>query len=74
MQLRNELNKIKRVWIAINENVLGIKSISESLASIDVEINDGRTTGGIFVLGPHYKSIMIVIVTRENATIFEDLV
>ena len=59
----------------IGDFALTIKSICESLASIDVAVDD-EDWGEVWLCGlrPQYKSFKISILTRENAPTFDDLV
>ena len=75
IQLKNELNTVERKNMSINDYTLKIKSICESLASINVTVDDDdKIEVCLRGLGPQYKSFAMSIQTRENMPSFADLV
>ena len=53
LQLKSELNNIKRNNISINDYSLNIKSIVEALGSIKVTIDDDDLVGACLTRGVH---------------------
>ena len=75
LQLKSELNNIKRNNISINDYSLNIKSIVEALGSIKVTIDDDDLVGACLDgLGDQYKQFRISINTRENIPCFTDFI
>ena len=75
IQLKNELNTVERKNMSVNDYTLKIKSICESLASINVTVDDDdKIEVCLRGLGPQYKSFATSIQTRENMPSFADLV
>ena len=75
LQLKSELNNIKRNNLSINDYSLKIKSIVEALGSIKVTIDDDDLVGSCLDgLGEEYKQFMTSINTRENIPFFTDLI
>ena len=75
IQLKNELNTVERKNMSVNNYTLKIKSICESLASINVTVDDDdKIEVCLHGLGPQYKSFATSIRTRENMPSFVDLV
>ena len=67
LQLKNELNTVKKENLSINDYTLKIKSICESLASIGVTIeDDDKVEVCLRGLTPAYKQFKTSIQTREN--------
>ena len=61
--------------MSVNDYTLKIKSICESLASINVTVDDDdKIEVCLRGLGPQYKSFATSIQTRENMPSFADLV
>ena len=57
IQLKNELNIVERKNMSVNDYTLKIKSICESLASINVIVDDDdKIEVCLRGLGPQYKS------------------
>ena len=57
IQLKNELNTVERKNMSVNDYTLKIKSICESLASINVMVDDDdKIEVCLCGLGPQYKS------------------
>ena len=57
IQLKNELNTVERKNMYVNDYTLKIKSICESLASINVMVDDdNKIEVCLHGLGPQYKS------------------
>ena len=62
IQLKNELNIVERKNMSVNDYTLKIKSICESLASINVtEDDDDNIEVCLCGLGPQYKSFVTSI-------------
>ncbi|MCO5612597.1 hypothetical protein L7F22_066865 [Adiantum nelumboides] len=75
IQLKNELNTIKKQNLLINDYTLKIKGIAESLASIGVQVeDDDKVEICLHGLMPAYKHFKMSIQTRENISCFPDLV
>ncbi|MCO5554111.1 hypothetical protein L7F22_007637 [Adiantum nelumboides] len=75
IQLKNELNTVKKETISINDYTLKIKGIVESLASISVQVeDDDKVEVCLHGLTPVYKQFKTSIQTRENIPCFADLV
>ena len=72
LQLKPELNTLEKGKMFVNEYALKIKSICESLASINVKIeDDDKVEICLRGLGPQYKSFKTSILTIPS---FPDLV
>ena len=57
IQLKNELHTVKKKNMSISDYTLKIKSICESLASINVAVDDyDKVEVCLHCLGPQYKS------------------
>ncbi|MCO5596436.1 hypothetical protein L7F22_050499 [Adiantum nelumboides] len=75
IQLKNELNTVKKENLSINEYTLKIKRIVESLASIGVQVeDDDKVEVCLHGLTFAYKQFKTSIQTRENIPCFADLV
>ncbi|MCO5557165.1 hypothetical protein L7F22_010724 [Adiantum nelumboides] len=75
IQLKNELNTVKKENLSINDYTLKIKGIVESLASISVQVeDDDKVEVCLRGLTPAYKQFKTSIQTRENIPCFADLV
>ncbi|MCO5551964.1 hypothetical protein L7F22_005471 [Adiantum nelumboides] len=75
IQLKNELNTVKKENLSINDYTLKIKGIVESLASIGVQVeDDDKVEVCLCGLTPAYKQFKTSIQTRENIPYFADLV
>ena len=75
LQLKNDLNTVKKESLSINDYTLKIKSICESLASIGVTIgDDDKVEVCLHGLMPAYKQFKTSIQTQENICNFVDLV
>ena len=62
IQLKNELNTVERKNVYINDFTLKIKNICESLASINVTVDDDdKIEVCLRGLGPQYKSFATFI-------------
>ena len=74
IQLKNELHTMEKKSMAISDYALKIKSICESLASINVTMDDDdKVEVCLQDLGPQYKAFKTSIQTRENIPNFADL-
>jgi hypothetical protein len=75
LQLKQELHIVEKKNMSINEYSLKIKGIVESLASINVSVDDDDL---VIVclngLGKEYKPFKTSITVRENVPNFRDLV
>ena len=75
MQLKDELNTLKKMDISVNDYTLKIKAICESLASIGVTVDDDdKVEVCLRGLGLAYKQFKTSICTRENIPSFADLI
>ena len=75
LQLKTELNILEKGKMSVNEYALKIKSICESLASINVKVeDDDKVEICLRGLGPQYKSFKTSILTRDSIPSFPDLV
>ena len=75
LQLKNELNTVKKANLSINDYTLKIKSICKSLASIGVTIeDDDKVEVCLRGLTPTYKQFKTSIQTRENIPTFTNLI
>ena len=75
MQLKDELNTVKKMDMSVNDYTLKIKVICESLASIGVTVDDDdKVEVCLCGLGPAYKQFKTSIRTRENFPSFVDLI
>ena len=75
MQLKDELNTLKKMDMSVNDYTLKIKAICESLASIGVTVDDDdKVEVCLRGLGPVYKQFKTSICTRENIPIFANLI
>ena len=73
--MKNDLHTVEKKTLYVNEYVLKIKSLCESLASINVQVDDDdKVEVCLRGLGPQYKAFKTSIQTRENITNFADLV
>ena len=71
----NELHTVEKKNMSVNDYALKIKSICESLASINVTVDDDdKVEVCLRGLGPQYKAFRTSIQTRENIPTFADLV
>ncbi|MCO5596794.1 hypothetical protein L7F22_050864 [Adiantum nelumboides] len=73
IQLKNELNTVKKEYLSVNDYTLKIKGIVESLASIQVE-DDDKVEVCLRGLTPAYKQFKTSIQTKKNIHCFADLV
>ena len=75
LQLKNDLNTVKKENLSINDYTLKIKSICESLASIGVAVeDDDKVEVCLRGLTPAYKQFKTSIQTRENIPRFTNLI
>src|SRR6516162_409168 len=75
LQLKNELNTVKKENLSINDYTLKIKGICESLASIGVTVeDDDKVEVCLRGLTPSYKQFKTSIQTRENIPTFANLI
>ncbi|MCO5559754.1 hypothetical protein L7F22_013356 [Adiantum nelumboides] len=75
IQLKNELNTVKKENLPINYYTLKIKGIVQSLASIGVQVeDDDKVEVCLRGLTPAYKQFKTSIQTRENIPYSADLV
>ncbi|MCO5586121.1 hypothetical protein L7F22_040061 [Adiantum nelumboides] len=75
IQLKNELNTVKKENLSINDYTLKIKGIVESLASIGVQVEDGdKVEICLRGLTPAYMQFKTSIQKNENIPCFADLV
>lgn len=75
LQLKNELNTVKKENLLINDYNLKIKAISKSLASIGVIVeDDDKVEVCLRGLTPAYKQFKTSIQTQENNPSFADLI
>ena len=74
MQLKDELNTVKKMDMSVNDYTLKIKAICESLASIGVIADDDhKVEACLRGLGNAYKQFKTSIKPRENIPNFQDL-
>ncbi|MCO5549486.1 hypothetical protein L7F22_002957 [Adiantum nelumboides] len=74
IQLKNELNTIKKGDLSMNEYTLKIKALCESLFSIGVAVNDDdKVEACLRGLGNAYKQFKTSIRTQENIPHFLEL-
>ncbi|MCO5611919.1 hypothetical protein L7F22_066178 [Adiantum nelumboides] len=74
IQLKNELNKIKKGDLSVNGYTLNIKALCESLSSIGVAVDDDdKVEACLHGLGNAYKQFKTNICTRENIPHFLEL-
>ncbi|MCO5568788.1 hypothetical protein L7F22_022488 [Adiantum nelumboides] len=67
IQLKNELNTIKKGDLSVNDYTLKIKALCESLSSIGVTVDDDDKVGACLRgLGNAYKQFKPSIRTRDN--------
>ncbi|MCO5552808.1 hypothetical protein L7F22_006325 [Adiantum nelumboides] len=75
IQLKNELNTVKKENLSINDYTLKIKDIAEFLAFIGVQLeDDDKVEVCLRGLMPAYKQFKTSIQTRENIPCFLDLI
>ena len=75
IQLKNELHTVEKKSMFINDYALNIKSICDSVASINVTVDDDdKVEVCLHGLGPQYKAFKTSIQTQENIPNFADLV
>ena len=75
IQLKNELHTVEKKSMSISDYALKIKGICESLASINVVVDDDdKVEVCLRGLTPQYKSFKTSIQTRENIPTFAELV
>ena len=71
LQLKNELNTVKKENLSINDYTLKIKSICESLASIGVSVeDDDKVEVCLRGLTPAYKQFKTSIQTQRKYSQF----
>ncbi|MCO5574198.1 hypothetical protein L7F22_027980 [Adiantum nelumboides] len=74
IQLKNELNTIKKGDLSMNYYTVRIKVLCESLSSIGVAVdNDDKVEACLCGLGNAYKQFKTSIRTRENIPYFLEL-
>ncbi|MCO5572827.1 hypothetical protein L7F22_026586 [Adiantum nelumboides] len=74
IQLKNELNTIKKGDLSVNDYTLKIKALCESLSFIGVAMDDDdKVEACLRGLGNAYKQFKISIRTRENIPHFLEL-
>ncbi|MCO5561209.1 hypothetical protein L7F22_014830 [Adiantum nelumboides] len=74
IQLKNELNTIKKGDLSVNDYTLKIKALCESLSSIGVTVDDdGKVEACLRGLGNAYKQFKTSIRTWENIPHFLEL-
>ncbi|MCO5562105.1 hypothetical protein L7F22_015731 [Adiantum nelumboides] len=74
IQLKNELNTIKKGDLSMNDYTLKIKALCESLSSIGVAVDDDdKVEECLCGLGNAYKQFKTSIRTRENIPHFLEL-
>ncbi|MCO5569291.1 hypothetical protein L7F22_023003 [Adiantum nelumboides] len=74
IQLKNELNTIKKGDLLVNDYTLKIKALCEFLSSIVVAVDDDdKVDACLCGLGNAYKQFKTTIRTRENIPHFLDL-
>ncbi|MCO5599573.1 hypothetical protein L7F22_053679 [Adiantum nelumboides] len=74
LQLKNELNTIKKGDLSVNDYTLKIKALCESLSSIGVAVDDDdKVEACLRGLGNAYKQFKTSIRTRENIRHFLEL-
>ncbi|MCO5575067.1 hypothetical protein L7F22_028864 [Adiantum nelumboides] len=75
IQLKNELNTVKKENLSINDYTLKIKGIVESFASIGVQVeDDDKVKVCLHGLMRAYKQFKTSIQTRENILCFLNLI
>ncbi|MCO5558747.1 hypothetical protein L7F22_012333 [Adiantum nelumboides] len=75
IQLKNELNTVKKENLSINDYTLKIEDIVESLASIGVQVeDDDNVEVCLRGLAPAYNQFKTSIQTRENIPCFSNLI
>ncbi len=75
LQLKQELHIVEKKNMSINEYSLKIKGIVESLASINVSVDDDDLVSiSLNGLGKEYKPFKTSITVKENVPNFRDLV
>ena len=73
--MKTELNTLEKGKMSVNEYALKINNICESLASINVKVeDDDKVEICLRGLGPKYKSFKTSILTRDNIPSFPHLV
>ena len=74
LQLKTELNTLEKGKMSVNEYNLKIKSICESLASINVKVEgDDKVEICLRGLGPQYTSLKTSILMRDSIPSSVDL-
>ena len=74
MQLKDDMNTVKKMEMSVNDYTLKIKAICESLASIGVMVDDDdKVEVCLRGLGPAYKQFKTSIHTWEYIPSFADL-
>ncbi len=74
LQLKQKLHIVEKKNMSINEYSLKIKDIVESLASINVSVDDDDLVSVCLNgLGKEYKPFKTSIIVRENVPNFRDL-
>ena len=75
IQLKNELHTVEKKSMSVSDYALKIKGICESLASINVAVDDDdKVEVCLRGLTPQYKAFKMSIQTRENIPNFAELV
>src|SRR5918912_953559 len=75
LQLKGELNTVQKKNLSVDDYVLKIKKICESLAAIGVSVeDDDKVEVCLRGLGPTFKQFKTYIQTRENVPGFTELV
>ncbi|MCO5596432.1 hypothetical protein L7F22_050495 [Adiantum nelumboides] len=74
IQIKNELNTIKKGDLSVNDYTLKIKALCESLSVIGVAVDDDdKVEACLCCLGNAYKQFKTSIRTRENIPHFLEL-
>jgi len=75
LQLKQELHTVEKKDMTINEYTLKIKGIAESLASINVSVDDDDLVSVCLNgLGKEYKPFKTSVTVRENVPNFRELI
>ncbi|WP_139158356.1 DDE-type integrase/transposase/recombinase, partial [Enterobacter cloacae complex sp. GF14B] len=75
LQLKSELNQVKRNNLSINDYALKIKSIIEALGSIKVSVEDDDIVRACLDgLGDEYVHFRSSMNTRDDIPVFQDLI
>jgi len=75
LQLKQELHTVEKKDMSINEYTLKIKGIVESLASINISVDDDDLVSVCLNgLGKEYKPFKTSVTVRENVPNFRDII